>query len=317
MEQIRIARPRPVRPRQTRIDTRTPSGRVLPTDQDGAMNKQGLGSPTRKLPQGSARATSASPRSATRPPPAWATAPTTAWRGWARLLAASMAAAHDVSFCNAAVPGATAAQVRTHQLAFALEHRPHLASLVVGSTTSACEQGCAGVPRDLLCCADRLSAQGAVLATVRFHDHGRVFGLPRPVRGFLTRRIDEVNSVYDEILARWDGIQLDLGAHPGIYDREFWCRDRLHPSELGHRAVAQECAELLRTRGLAFEGPALELDGDPTHLLRELRWAATEATPWLWRRAGDVEDWVVLHGGATAVFRVRSRWAKRWTLPRW
>jgi len=89
--------------------------------------------------------------------------------------------------------------------------------------------------------------------------------------------------VYDEILARWDGIQLDLGAHPGIYDRESWCRDRLHPSELGHRAVAQKCAELLGTRGLAFEGPALELDGDPTHLLRELRWAATEAMPWLWR----------------------------------
>ena len=31
---------------------------------------------------------------------------------------------------------------------------------------------------DLLFCADRLSEQGAVLATVRFHDHGRVFGLP-------------------------------------------------------------------------------------------------------------------------------------------
>ena len=30
MKQIRILRPRPVRPRQTPIDTRTPSGRVLP-----------------------------------------------------------------------------------------------------------------------------------------------------------------------------------------------------------------------------------------------------------------------------------------------
>ena len=34
MKQIRLVRPRPVRPRQTPIDTRTPSGRVLPTDQD-------------------------------------------------------------------------------------------------------------------------------------------------------------------------------------------------------------------------------------------------------------------------------------------
>jgi transcription elongation GreA/GreB family factor len=30
MKQIRIVRPKPVRPRPTPIDTRTPSGRVLP-----------------------------------------------------------------------------------------------------------------------------------------------------------------------------------------------------------------------------------------------------------------------------------------------
>lgn len=253
------------------------------------MNKQGLRSPTRKLPHGSARSYvrfAALGDSATA---GVGDRADDSWRGWARLLAASMAASHDVSFCNAAVPGATAAQVRTHQLSIALEHRPHLASLVVGiNDVLRADWDAQEFRGDLLFCADRLSEQGAVLATVRFHDHGRVFGLPRPVRGFLTRRINEVNSVYDEILARWDGIQLDLGAHPGIYDREFWCRDRLHPSELGHRAIAYECAELLRTRGLAFEGPALELDGDPTHLLRELRWAATEATPWLWRRALDV-----------------------------
>ena len=93
--------------------------------------------------------------------------------------------------------------------------------------------------------------------------------------------------MYDEILARWDGIQLDLGAHPGIYDREFWCRDRLHPSELGHRAVAQECAELLRT--VDSRSKVLTSSLTVTQpMLHELRWAATEATPWLWRRAVDV-----------------------------
>ena len=30
--------------------------------------------------------------------------------------------------------------------------------------------------------------------------------------------------------------------------------------------------------------------------------------------AGDVEDWVVLHGGATAVFGV-GRLTQRWSLP--
>ena len=125
------------------------------------MNRQGLGSPNHKLPPGSVRS-------------------------YVRF------AALDVSFCNAAVPGATAAQVRTHQLAIALEHRPHLASLVVGiNDVLRADWDAQEFRGDLLFCADRLSEQGAVLATVRFHDHGRVFGLPRPVRGFLTRRIDE------------------------------------------------------------------------------------------------------------------------------
>ena len=75
------------------------------------MTKQGLGAPTRKLPHGSARSYvpfAALGDSATA---GVGDRAADSWRGWARLLAASMAASHDVSFCNAAVPGATAAQV--------------------------------------------------------------------------------------------------------------------------------------------------------------------------------------------------------------
>ncbi len=57
---------------------------------------------------------------------------------------------------------------------------------------------------------------------------------------------------------------------------------------VGRVQCSRPCASTTTTRGLAFEGPALELDGDPSNLLRELRWAATEATPWLYRRALDV-----------------------------
>ncbi|MDT0201799.1 GDSL-type esterase/lipase family protein [Nocardioides sp. AE5] len=54
------------------------------------------------------------------------------WRGWARLLADAMASGHDVSFCNLAVPGATATDVHQHQLADAVAHQPDIVSLVVG-----------------------------------------------------------------------------------------------------------------------------------------------------------------------------------------
>jgi lysophospholipase L1-like esterase len=155
-------------------------------------------------------------------------------RGWARLLATAIGGDHHVSFCNLAQPGATAAQVRAEQLGEALDHQPHVASLIVGlndTMRSAWNQ--AAVRADLLYAASLLAAQGALLLTVRFHDHSRVFGLP----GFLARpmrqRIDQLNAIFDEIHTRYGGIQVDLDAHPGIYDREFWSIDRLHPSELG------------------------------------------------------------------------------------
>lgn len=42
---------------------------------------------------------------------------------------------------------------------------------------------------------------------------------------------------------------VNLSEHPGVYDRQFWSIDRLHPSELGHRALADEFAVLLEDPG--------------------------------------------------------------------
>lgn len=53
-------------------------------------------------------------------------------RGWARILADAIAENHDLSFCNTARPGATAADVRVRQLDGAVAHGPHLTSLIVG-----------------------------------------------------------------------------------------------------------------------------------------------------------------------------------------
>ena len=210
-------------------------------------------------------------------------------RGWARIMSSAMARTHDVSLCNVAVPGATTFTVRFVQLPEALAHRPHVASLIVGlndvlrSTWNA-----ETVRRDLLHCAEELSARGALLLTVRFHDHSRVFHLPGPLARPLRTRIAELNAIYDEIQARFGGIQVDLSTHPGVYDREFWSVDRLHPSELGHRALADEFAALLEERGLSFPLPGLELDGHAPTRLEELRWVTTEVLPWLGRRARDL-----------------------------
>lgn len=209
-------------------------------------------------------------------------------RGWARLLGEAIGIDHHVSLCNVARPGATAADLRSQQLTDALDHSPHLASLIVGlNDTVRSSWDPVAVRTELLHAAGQLAAQGALLLTVRFHDHSRVFGLPRLLARPLQRRIDELNAIYDEIHATYLGLQVDLAAHPGVYDREFWSVDRLHPSEIGHRSLAHEFSALLNRHGFVFEPPALELDGDPTTPFTELRTLAAEGLPWLARRLRD------------------------------
>jgi lysophospholipase L1-like esterase len=223
-------------------------------------------------------------------------ATTAGYRGWARILADAIAQDHDVSFRNFAQPGATSIDVRHRQLSDAVDHRPHLATLVVGlNDTFRSSWDPSAVRRDLLHCAERLTDNGTMLLTARFHDHGRVFRLPgflaRPLRG----RIEEVNAIYADLHERFGGVQVDLAAHPGVYDPEFWTVDRLHPSELGHRALAHEYAEQLSGSGLQFAPPGLDLDGITPTWRSDLRWLCTEGAPWMARRARDLGPSAVRH----------------------
>jgi lysophospholipase L1-like esterase len=214
------------------------------------------------------------------------------WRGWARILADAIAVDHHVSFCKLAVPGATVADVRRHQLAEALEHRPVIASLVVGlNDVMRSTWSHAQVREDLLHCAAALARQGALIVTVRFHDHTRVLGLPellaRPVR----RRIQVLNAIYDEVHQKYGTLRFDLAADPAIYSRELWAADRLHPSELGHRRLARIAALMLNDEGLDFDPPSLTCTGRPRSRRDLARTLATEVAPWLARRIKDLAPW--------------------------
>lgn len=214
---------------------------------------------------------------------------TSGYRGWARILARAMAEHHDLSLLNAARPGATAADVLFEQLPDALDHRPHLVSLVAGlNDTMRSTWNRELLRADLLSAAAQLADQGALLLTARFHDHSQVLRLPRLLARPMRERIAVLNEVYDEIHERFDGVQVDLAQHPGVYDREFWSIDRLHPSELGHRALADEFAALLEDRGLSFARPGLDLDGLSASKWDETRWLVAEGIPWLKRRVCDL-----------------------------
>lgn len=217
------------------------------------------------------------------------------WRGWARLLAEALGTTYDVSFCNLAVSGATAASVRSGQIDDALAHRPDLASLMVGvnDTLKSCwDPG--RVRDDLVAMAGALAGQGAVLMTARFHDHAAVLGLPGVLRRPLHRRLEQLNEVWDDVHATYGGIRVDLAQRPEVWDRRFWSVDRMHPSELGHRLLARSFGTELQRAGYRFELPALDpAGGIAPNWRRDLAWIVAEGAPWLGRRARDLGPWAV------------------------
>jgi len=212
------------------------------------------------------------------------------WRGWARLLVDALHRSYDVSFCNLARSGATTAQVRAEQLHDAVAHRPDLATVVVGvNDTLRAGWEPRRTREDLLACAETLTASGALLVTIRYHDHASLVGLPRAIGRPLSARLDLVNSAYDEVHDRFGGVRLDLAARPEVLDRSCWSVDRLHPSERGHRALARAYAELLAERGFHVDPPPLECSGGlPRTWRRDMSWVVTEGGPWMGRRAREL-----------------------------
>ncbi|WP_337759765.1 SGNH/GDSL hydrolase family protein [Kribbella shirazensis] len=228
----------------------------------------------------------------------------TGWRGWASLLADSLASTHRVTFSNFATSGATVPVVATEQLPRTGDSPIDLASLIVGVNDTLRSTFDAGRIREHLhVCAEQLTARGALLLTVRFHDHGRVFGLPRWLRRPLWQRIEQVNVVFDDLHARFGGIRLDMADYPEVYRRDFWSVDRLHPGERGHRTLARAFADELAVRGLRIDvPPELDCVYRPPSRWADTVWLVKEGAPWVGRRANDLLPWAA----RMAISQVRS-----------
>jgi len=226
------------------------------------------------------------------------------WRGWAALLADSLAGTHRVTFSNFATSGATVPVVATEQLPSIGDGPIDLASLIVGVNDTLRSTFDAGrIRHDLYECAEQLTARGALLLTVRFHDHGKVFGLPRWLRRPLWQRIEQVNVAFDDLHTRYGGIRLDMADYPEVYRRDFWSIDRLHPGERGHRTLARAFADELAARGVPIDVPPdLDCAYRPPSRWADAVWLAREGVPWVGRRAHDLLPWAA----RMAISQVRS-----------
>jgi lysophospholipase L1-like esterase len=232
--------------------------------------------------------------------------PGTGWRGWSRLLADELARTHRLAYANLAVSGATASSMRATQLPAALRLRPQLASVVVGvNDTMRSTWDPRRVHDDIVACVGGLAEAGALVMTLRFHDHGGVLGLPAVLRRPLWRRIEVVNAAYDAAFAAYGGIRVDLTADSVVRERGFWSIDRLHPSELGHRRLAVEFALALQGRGYPLACPGWQGFIAPRRT-QELWWLMSQGLPWLGRRANDLVPWAARMVATEAVTKARS-----------
>lgn len=216
--------------------------------------------------------------------------PDGSWRGFGPLLGDAL----DVSpnaVLNTAVTGARMKDVRTKQLQAALRHTPDVALVVVGmNDTLRSDFDAVDIGRDLDAVLTAFRRIGTHVLCVRYHDHARIFWLPKVLATALTARIDELNGVIDGIVTGRPGVGVvDADADPRTYEMAAWSVDRLHPSEFGHRILADKFAALLADAGFSVPRPvSLECSGGrEVSRAEHVGWLIVAGVPWLFRRGKD------------------------------
>ena len=217
--------------------------------------------------------------------------PTGDWRGFGPLLMAALGTPGTIRYRNLSVLGARMADLRHRQLPGALAAKPDVAVILAGmNDTLRSDFDPDALREDLDTTVLALQATGAVVLTARYHDHGKVFWLPAPLRRALYHRVQQLNDAIDQVVARRGVLCLDLHRTPSAYDSAAWSVDRLHPSELGHRLLACGFADLLTRAGIAVPYPVDLTCGGGRQLTaaHHIGWLIFRGTPWLIRRSRDL-----------------------------
>lgn len=204
------------------------------------------------------------------------------YRGWADRAAEEMSiGVADFSYANLAVRGQTIHEVVATQLGPALALKPDLVSMQAGGN----DLLHAGADPDKLAAlfeeaVVRLRLRGITVVIFAGPDSGR-----STIMGQFRTKIAIFNENMRSIAEHHDAIIADLWAMTELHDPRMWGPDRLHPSAMGHHAVA---AMVLETLNVPRSLLPLTPKPLPERSWRQARagdieWAREYLVPWVLR----------------------------------
>ena len=221
--------------------------------------------------------------------------------GWGYHLA--QAFVEPLVYINASRPGAQSHEVLHEQLPKILIHNPELVAVIVGGNDLLRNGFTPQVFEDnlneLLACIEKLGATSLLL---ELHDPTQIVPMPRLVAHVCRRRVNAVNHITRKMARRYSSVLLETRSLEGIYQREKWHVDRMHPSKLGHQFIADNYAHLLRSRG--FEIGNVQFSASNNRGRKDsIIWMLKNGTPWFLKRSLDLLP-AILFLSVTELFHI-------------
>lgn len=199
-----------------------------------------------------------------------------------------------LAYINVSRPGARSKEVRFEQLPKILIHEPELVAVIVGGNDLLRNGFSPKVfEENLSATLKEIVESGAQVMLLELHDPTVIVPMPYLVARVCRRRVSAVNHVTRKLARKYSAILLETRSLNGIYERDKWHVDRMHPSKHGHQFIAQEFAHLLRQRGFHIG----EVVIDPINNRNRkdsIKWMLRNGTPWFLKRSVDLLPAILL-----------------------
>jgi lysophospholipase L1-like esterase len=225
--------------------------------------------------------------------------------GWTYHLAKAF---HEpLVYINASRPGARSAEVLNIQLPKVLEHTPELAAVIVGGNDLLRSNFSPDIfEKNLRQTLVELVSNGSTIMLLELHDPTVIVPMPYLVGRICRRRVNAVNEATHRLSKEFGAVTLPTRALSGIYEREKWHVDRMHPSKFGHQLIATHFAVLLRERGY-FVGD-VQIDPVNNRSRKDsILWMLRNGTPWFLKRSVDLLPGLIWLSGAEIIYILRQR----------